>query len=253
MRAKIIGYLLTSLLILLSFSCQEKKKPIQFNVAPAEKPFTGIPSVCLFENTAVISEPFQIGMKISTLAMGEKVLYMKDEKLNPSDRNIKYLKIKLSDGKDGWVPENSLALDAKPAVAICKTVIYLRPDLVTITNKQFEAMDFVAVSASQNEWCEAKGGENKKFGWIKSIYTSQKDEDITVALLAKKALAQTKRDAKKNQLAAIINNPSFTGSIFIDTLKTCLSNIPPWDDDEDEPVLDEPDDSEEFDNSEEIE
>ncbi len=249
MRAKIIGYLLISTLVLLSFSCQEKKKPVQFNVAPAEKPFTGIPSVCLAENTPVISEPFQIGMKISTLALGEKLMYMNEEKINPADKNNKYLKIKLSDGKDGWVQESSLAKDAKPAVTICKTTIYLRPDLVTITNKQFEPMEFVAVSAPQNDWCEAKGQDNKKTGWIKYIYTSQREEDITVALLAIKALAETKREAKKDKLTAIINNPAFASSIFIDTLKTCLSNIPPWDDDE--PILDEPDESDESIDSEE--
>jgi hypothetical protein len=250
MRAKIIGLFLTCILILLSFNCQEKKKPVQIEVqlAPVEKPMEGVPSVCIFDNSTVKSEPSQKGKLISTLAAGEKVIFLKQEKLDSADRNKKYIKIKLSDGKEGWALDNSLAVDAKPAVAICKTIIYLRPDLVTITNKEFLPMEFIAVTKPENEWCEAKGRELKKTGWIKSIYTSVKDEDITVALLANKALAETSKDKKKEKLNAIINNPSFSNSIFIDTLKTCLANIPPWDDDESS--LDE---SEESEDSEEIE
>ncbi len=253
MEKKYAAICLSAFLVLLSISCQEKKKPSQFEVKlpPVEKPFEGIPSVCLVDNTVVKSEPSQKGMPISTLAMGEKVLYMNTEKIDSSERNRKYLKVKMSDGKEGWSPDNSLAINSKPAVTICKTIIYLRPDLVTITNKDFAPMEFVAVTKPENEWCEAKGQDNKKTGWIKSIYTSLKDEDITVALLAKKALAETKKDKKKEKLNAIINNPSFSGSIFIDTLETCLSKIPPWDDDESN--YDESVDTEETEDMEDIE
>lgn len=234
MRTKIIVIFLSCILILLSFNCQERKKSVQYEVKvlPVEKPMEGIPSVCIYDNSIVKSEPSQKGKLISSLALGEKVIYLVAERIDSTDRNKRYLKIKLSDGKEGWAADNILAIDAKPAVTICKTIIYLRPDLVTITNKEFAPMEFIAVSKPESEWCEAKGQENKKTGWIKSIYTSVRDEDITVALLASKALAETKKDKKKEKLTAIINNPSFANSIFIDTLKICLSNIPPWDDDE---------------------
>jgi hypothetical protein len=131
----------------------------------------------------------------------------------------------LSDGKEGWASEYSLAIDAKPAVAIQRTVIHLRPDLVTVTDKEFSPMEFIAVSKPENEWCETKGMEGKKKGWIKSNSISLKDEDITVSLLANKAMAETNKDKKKEKIEAIVNNPSFSSSMFMDTLKLYLEKM----------------------------
>jgi hypothetical protein len=246
MRTKKISILLACVLVLLSFNCKkEKKPPTVVNVAPVEKPFEGYQSVCLFDSSPVMLEPTQRANPVSVLTLGEKVLWFNEAKIDSFDGYKKYLKIRLSDGKEGWTPENNIAIDSKPAVTICKIIIYMRPDPVTITNKEFLAMEFVAVSNPEGEWCEAKGREGKKTGWIKAIYTSAKSEDITVALLASKALAEKKRDKKKEQLTAIINNPAFSRSIFIDTLKKCLANIPPWDDDD--VSWDESDESDEFD------
>jgi hypothetical protein len=105
-------------------------------------------------------------------------------------------------------------------------------------------MEFIAVSKLENEWCEAKGQESKKTGWIKSESVSLKDDDIAVALLANKALAEAKRDKKREKIEAIINNPLFSHSLFIDTLKNYLTKIPPWDDD-DEPTFEGSDHSDE--------
>jgi hypothetical protein len=248
---RISGIMLCCALVILSFECQqEKKPPAETKVVPVVQPKEGDPSVSVLENTPVFAEASQKGKPASTLALGEKVLFLDQDKTDSANRSIKYLKIRMSDGKEGWVLESSLAVDARPAVVICRSVIYLRPDLVTITNKEFSPMDFVAISKVDNEWCEARGQENKKYGWIKSVTVSEREDDITVALLASKALAEKNRDKKKEQLRAIISNPSFSKSLFIDTLKTCLAKVPPWDDDEDDVIIDNPDDEEEFDEGE---
>lgn len=230
MCTKIIGIFSSCILILLSFHCQEEKKPVanEVKIIPVINAKEGIPSVCIWDIASVRLEPTQKGKWISSLALGEKLISLGEEKVDTTDKNRKYFKIRLSDGKEGWTFENNLAVDAKPAVAFQRAVIYLRPDLVTITDKEFAPMDFIAVSKLENEWCEAKGQEGKKTGWIKSKSVSVKDDDITVALLATKALAETKGDKKKEKIEAIINNPSFSNSIFLDTLKYCLTRIPPW-------------------------
>jgi hypothetical protein len=236
MRIKILGIVLTCILVLVSFHCQEKKPAVTFmNVAPKIQTKPEIPSVCIWDSSLVRSEPAQRGRLVSSLALGEKVFYLNEEKADSTEQNKKYLRIRLSDSQEGWVSENRLALDMKPAVAIQKAAIYLRPDLITITDKEFEPMDFVAVSKLENEWCEAKGLEGKKTGWIKSGFVSVKDDDIIVGLLAHKALAETTGIKKKEKLEAIIHNPSFSHSIFIDTLKYCLTRIPPWELDDSSP------------------
>jgi hypothetical protein len=156
------------------------------------------------------------------MALGEKLLCLGEDRVDTSDKNRKYFKIRLSDGKEGWAPEFSLAIDAKPAVVAQKTAIYLRPDLVTITDNEFVPMEFVAVTKPENEWCEAKGQEGKKKGWIKSSSVSLKDEDITVALLAMKAASEPDKNKKKEKIEAIVNNPAFSNSTFIETLKDQL-------------------------------
>jgi hypothetical protein len=235
MRVRITGIFLSCIFIFVGFLCEEEKKvePVpEVKPAPVEKPKVEIPSVCIYDITPVKIEPAQNGRWISSLALGEKVIWLDEEKADILDKSKKYLKIRLSDGKEGWVSDNTIYISAQPAVAIHKSAIYLRPDLVTITNNEFAPMEFVAVSKLENEWCEAKGFEGRKTGWIKSESVSKKDEDIAVALLAYKAFAETDKNKKKEKIEAIINNSMFSNSIFIDTLKNVLSKIPPWDDSE---------------------
>jgi hypothetical protein len=235
MHSRIIGIFLSCIFIFAGFVCEEEKKtePVpEVKPVPVEKPKVEIPSVCIWDITPVKIEPMQKGRWISSLALGEKVIWLDEERADITDKNKKYLKIRMSDGKEGWVSDYTLAVDAQPAVAIHKSIIYMRPDLVTITNNEYAPMEFVAVSKLENEWCEAKGLESKKTGWIKSESVSIKDDDIAVALLAYKAFAETDKNKKKEKIEAIVNNPMFSNSIFIDTLKSALSKIPPWDDDE---------------------
>jgi hypothetical protein len=229
MYTRIIGVFVFCLFIFTWFGCQNEKK-ITTNegktIAVAEGK-EGIPSVCIWDKATVRSEPSQKGKWISSIALGEKILCLGEDKIDSSDKNRKYYKVRLSDGKEGWVSEYSLSIDAKPSVAMLKTPIYLRPDLVTVTDKEFTLMEFIAVSKPENEWCEAKGSEGKKKGWIKSSSVSFKDEDITVALLAGKALAETDKDRKRQKIESIVNNPAFSGSIFINSLNSFLEEMTP--------------------------
>jgi len=246
MHIRIAALFLSFIFIISGFQCEQEGKPVtEIKDTPAVKPKVEIPSVCIYDITPVKMEPAQKGRWISSLELGEKVIWLNEEKADVNDSNKKYLKIRLSDGKEGWVPENTLAIDSRPAVVIRKCAIYLRPDLVTITNKEYAPMEFVAVSKLENEWCEAKGREGEKRGWIKSETISLKDNDIAVALMADKAFKETSKDKKKEKLEAIISNPLFADALFIDTLKYQLSKIPPWDDEE-EPLMEGLDDSEEY-------
>ncbi len=212
----------------LSFKYRLSKKTVTNDgkAISVEEGKDGIPSVCIWDKASVKSEPTQKGAFVSSMALGEKVICLGEDKVDPADKNRKYYKIRLSDGKEGWASEYSLAIDAKPSVAIQRTMIYLRPDLVTVTDKEFSSMEFIAVSKTENEWCEARGQEGKKKGWIKANSVTTKDDDITVALLGLKALTETNKDKRKEKIDAIVNNPSFANSIFIDSLKNNSESKP---------------------------
>lgn len=224
MITRIFKLLPFSLLLFLSIHCQKENKAVTNDgkVISVVEGKEGIPSVCIWDKASIKSEPTQKGKSVSVMALGEKVACLGEDKIDPSDKDRKYYKIRLSDGKEGWAPEYSLALDAKPSVAVHKAVIYLRPDLVTVTDKEFSPMEFIAVTRPENEWCEAKGQEGKKKGWIKSNAISLKDDDITVALLTGKAMAETSKEKKRSKIEAIVSNPALSTSIFMDSLKTYL-------------------------------
>jgi len=69
---------------------------------------------------------------------------------------------------------------------------------------------------------EVVGKEKKKRGWIKSKNVSYTDEDIAVGLLANKALALKDSFKMNEKIEAIVTNPSFSKSVFINHLKTLL-------------------------------
>jgi len=221
--------MITALLLALSPGCNSEKKEVTKDgqTIPVDETKGGIPSVCIWDKAAVKSEPNQKGKVISTMALGEKILCLGDETADSIDKNRKYYKVKLSDNKEGWVSEYAVAVNAQPAVAVSKAPLYLRPDPLTVTDKEFSTMEFVAISNMNKDWCEAKGKENKKKGWIKLNTVSTKDVDITVAILAARAMAESDKNTKRDKIEAILNDPAYSTTVFTDYLSNELEKLWP--------------------------
>ena len=172
-------------------------------------------SVCIWDKASLREKPLKDGKWLSAMALGERVIWTGEEQIDATDKKRKYLNIRLSDGTEGWASEYVIAKNAIPSVIIKKASIYRRPDLITITDKEFKAMDFVAVLGSKNDWIEVTSEQNKIKGWIQAAFISPKDEDITVAILASKAYAEKDTEKMEKQIDFILNNPQFSNSVFI--------------------------------------
>lgn len=179
-------------------------------------------SVCILDRGSVRKTPKKKGKYLSAMSLGEKVLWLGKTETDSLDKNKKYYNVELSDGTIGWVSEYVIAVNAKPAIAIKDIPIYRRPDLLTLTESSFTKMEFIAVLKKNSEWLEVLGKRKKKKGWIKVGLVSYSDDNIAVGLLAAKAFELKDSLKRHERLEAIINNPSFSKSVFINKLKKML-------------------------------
>lgn len=179
-------------------------------------------SVCIWDRGSVRKTPKKKGKYLSAMSLGEKVFWLGKTEIDSLDKNRKYYNIELSDGTTGWVSEYVIALDSRPAITTEEIPIYRRPDLLTFTESTFNSMELVAVTKKVNDWLEVIGKQKKKKGWIKAGLVSYSDDNIAVGLLATKAFALTDSVKMHERVNAIINNPSFSKSVFISKLKKML-------------------------------
>lgn len=223
---------ITGLLIfwLVFLACEKKEA----ETAVVEEPnvvneVKEIESVCIWDKGALRQEPTRSGKWISQMALGEKVVWTGEVSVDSTEKNRKYLKLRLSDDTEGWASEYVVETDSKPAVLIKKASIYNRPDLVTESDKKFEEMDIVALVSSEGDWLKVVGEEKKKGGWIQSNSVSTSDVNVAVALLTTKAMKEKKDEDKIEKLEAILNNSTFNSSVFIQKLDQKLNELKPAD------------------------
>ena len=202
--------LLVATFAILIMGCEKKEVPVE--------PPKAIPTVCIWDEGVLRSEPTLNSDVVSNMALGEKVIWLGGSSTDTL-KNITFLNIKLSDGTTGWASNSLLATDAFPAVSVIKESIYRRPDLVTETKDVFEPMEILAVTKVAGDWIEVVGEKNQNAGWIHAKNVSKTDADVAVALLAKKALAENKLATKTEKIEFILGNAAFSKSVFIKDLE----------------------------------
>ncbi len=210
-------FVLSELVLMILFGCQGQKK-----TEIVQEEIKAIPSVCIWDKGAVRAAPSKDGKWLSSLSLGEEVIWLGITAVDSSDRNRGYYKIQLSDSTTGWASQYVIATDAKPSVIIKQAGIYRRPDILTGIEQTFEPMEMVAVEQTENDWIKVVGAERKKKGWIKKEAVSRENVDVAVGVLATRALEEQKPELKKEKIEAIINNPAFQSSVFIPELKKML-------------------------------
>ena len=114
----------------------------------------GTATVCIWDRAVLRTLPsLDNGKWISSVALGEKVSWLNETYIDSSDNNREFLKIRLSDGKEGWTLAYVLVRNAKPAAVTQKIQVYRRPDILTITDKVIEPMEMVAITKfDANGW-----------------------------------------------------------------------------------------------------
>lgn len=185
-------------------------------------------AVCIWDKVSLKETPANDGKWLAAISLGEKVDFLDDEKeVTTGDKTVKYLKVELQDGKQGWVQSDFIVVNGKPAAVLQDAVIYSRPDLLTKTGKSFSRMDIIGVKAEQNGFVEVAGkrkdGKWIESGWIKPANITTTEIDVAVAKYASKALAITDPTKKAEAINEILENSDLQSSVFMDELKSQIS------------------------------
>ena len=214
-----VNNLLTGIMIITSImSCKpERQKEKEKAVGSSAK--EKVPGVCIWDGIAFRKEPSRSSKIFSTLSLGESFLYLNEDAIDSAYKNQKYQNIELSDGSVGWAAGFGLIMNAKTGVVKSKVPLYKRPDLLTISDKEFSPMDIIAVTEETDNWAKVTGEKKRMEGWIKMSYISYNKEDIAFALLAKRELDVKDDKPLPEKIQTILDNNPYPNSMFVEVLR----------------------------------
>lgn len=178
--------------------------------------------VSVWDNISTRNEPLRKSASTTLLSLGETFIYLDTFAIDSSYNNTKFLQVQLSDSSIVWAYDFSSVLNAKPAVIINAVPLYLRPDLLTISEKSINAMEIVAVTEEWDNWIKVVGEKKEKEGWIKKENISTNTIDLAFALLAKRKLEEKDPEQKIKNLEELLENNPYPNTIFISELKKYL-------------------------------
>lgn len=182
-----------------------------------------VPAVCIVDEASLRAGPTAKADWMTSISLGEKLVWHGIGELDSTKESREYFKVELSDSTVGWTTSYALELNAEPAVVTERALLYRRPDLKTMTDKEFASMEFVAILETDADWLRVVGENRKKRGWIERSAASLKEDDIAVGVLASKALKEQDKDKRRQRIIDIIENPAFSNSNFIDELIEILN------------------------------
>ncbi len=181
--------------------------------------YQAIPSVCIWDKISARKEPRRNSGVVTPLNLGEAVTYLGINAFDSTYKNQEYLKVKLSDGSLVWVPAFSLITSSKPAVVAEEATIYLRPDMLTITDKKLAAMDIIAVMEEKDGWINFISDKKAVTGWIQEDNINYNKEEIAFALAANRILAEKSNKSLSDKIDSALNYNPYQNSIFVPMLK----------------------------------
>lgn len=217
--------LIAPFLLLFATACGDNNKE---QTADSEETLKETPAVCIWDGIALRESPSDKGQWISSISLGEKITLTGAVAYDSASNNREYRQVRLTDNKEGWVLKDFVA-EGDVGTILKKADIFRRPDLLTKTDKAFEAMNVVAILSSQDDWAEVKGKrEGDKWfteGWIKAESLSSFDVDVAVAVYGSKALAKKSAEDQAEAIQEILDNSAFRDSGFIRMLEEKLEEF----------------------------
>lgn len=183
-----------------------------------------VPAVCIVDEASLRDGPSAKAEWLSSIALGERLTWLGIGEKDSTRKSREYYKVELSDSTVGWTTSYALVLRADPAVITQRASIFRRPNLITVSDAEYEPMDFVAVLETDTDWLRVVGQSRRKKGWVKRAAVSLKDEDVAVGVLTSKIMKEKNKEKRIQRLEDIIENPAFANSIFIKDLAVLLNN-----------------------------
>ncbi len=187
------------------------------------------PLVCLWSAVSVRNNPTAKGKYVTTLYLGEEATFLgekaKDE-TNPK-KTVDYVKVRLADGKEGWMAERFVAINGASYAFIENSKLYKRPDILSGGKDDFDRLQYVVVLEEKDDWAKVKGISSNWFktGWVKKNKLTNEKLDVTVAILFARAMHKKGTDKKVDALQDIVDNEDLKTSVFIANVKSKIESL----------------------------
>nr|WP_288934029.1 SH3 domain-containing protein [uncultured Allomuricauda sp.] len=180
-------------------------------------------AICLWPKVGLRNKPGRKDTKyLTTIYFGETVEYLNEKEKTEDDKE--YLKVRLSDGSEGWVYEYLFTLGGELAIINNETVLYKRPDIMTFEGNKLEPMDMVVIlkDEEQDDWHQIASMKREKKGWIQGDISAIQDEiNVKLGILYWRAMEESS-EKKYELLENILTNPNFKESKLIDHVNKAL-------------------------------
>lgn len=213
---RILAFYSALVLLLILTSCKPGTAEKSETTVSNRKQIIG---VSVWDRISTRSEPRRKSESTTLLSLGESFIYLDTFSIDSSYNNTKFLKVRLSDSTIVWVYDFASVLNAKPVVITKEVPLYMRPDLLTITEKSMNTMEIAAVTEEWDNWIKVVGEKKEKEGWIKKEFITDNAIDLAFALLAKRKLEEQNPEQKIKNLEDLIENNPYPNTIFVSELR----------------------------------
>jgi uncharacterized protein YgiM (DUF1202 family) len=179
-----------------------------------------------WEGQSVRTAPGSGGEWVATLPFGEKLELLGETSTDEKTKKA-YAKVRLLDGKDGWVREDMIQQGGILGAVTEPAQVYSRPGISNIKDETLEPASLIILGNKQDDFVEFTAqnkGNSRSKGWLLGdrAYTTEQ-VDITVAILLHKALSDKNHDSKVKRLNDIKNNGAYSESVFLKTIESLLN------------------------------
>ncbi len=223
------------IIILIIPACVKEEEPAETGTIEQNQPEpesepvveeTAVESVCLYKGLWLRNEP-GASSPVSTLELGEKVVYLGEDKSDDAGKN--YSLIRRKNGEEGWANAAFIAINAKTAVILDETTIYTKDSLTAATDSKLQMMQITAVfnEPAENKFVKISFNNMETSvlvlnRYVKESSISFSENDILSALLYQLAVNHENKDIK---IELLKNAAEFADSAFIKEIESTLTNL----------------------------
>jgi len=200
-------------------SCTSRKPEQPDDPLPKKLEIRG---VSVWDRISTRSGPRRSSERTTLLSLGEQFTYLDSSAIDSAYNNTRFLKVRLSDSTIVWVYEFASVLDALPAVMLSSVPRYLRPDLLTISEEEYRAMDIVAVVEEWDDWVKVVNEKKAHVGWVKKNVVSYDPIDLAFALVAKRRLEEGDPEERIKKLEELLANNPYPNTSFLPEVRKRL-------------------------------
>lgn len=183
-------------------------------------------ALSVWDGHSIRTESGNGGKWLASVSFGEEMTLLGEQESSEKTKKD-YEKVRLLDGKEGWIRNDLIHKGGELAAVKSESQIYKRPAISNITDDVIGAAEIVVIKQKKDEFSEFIGKNNKagkrKRGWVlgKSALTSN-ETDVAAAIMLSKAQSEGNPIKRKKKLEQIINSDIYSGSAFVAVAQAML-------------------------------